>query len=196
MTMVKPAFSDPVFSAQSTFRAVLDALARPGEVKRVHPAVDVPLPLTSAMGAIALSLLDHDTPVWLDPPLAASPDVGAWIRFHTGAPLVTDPKESVFAFVREQMRLPKLDSFNLGTPEYPDRSTTVVVHVDSWDSVPALNLAGPGIKGQRRLAAGPLPADMAQRLSANRSQFPLGVDVLLVAEDSLAALPRSVRTSV
>ena len=39
---------------------------------------------------MALTLCDHDTPVWLDPVLAASEAVAGWLRFHTGAPLVTD----------------------------------------------------------------------------------------------------------
>jgi alpha-D-ribose 1-methylphosphonate 5-triphosphate synthase subunit PhnH len=194
--MVQPAFGDPVFSAQSTFRAVLDALSQPGEVKALRFDREVPLPLTPAMAAIALALLDQDTPVWLDMPLAVAPEVGAWIRFHTGAPITVSPEQSAFAFVREQMRLPRFNAFNLGTAEYPDRSTTVVVHVDSWTSVPALHLSGPGVKGQRRLTAGPLPADMAERLNANRALFPRGVDLLLVAEDSLAALPRSVRPMI
>lgn len=191
--MVKPAFSNPVFAAQSTFRAVLDALSRPGEVRHLLSTVEVPLPLTPAMAAIALTLLDHDTPVWLDAALAAAPDVSAWIRFHTAAPITALPEQSAFAFVREQMRLPRIESFNLGTAEYPDRSTTVVVHIDSWNSGPVLHLAGPGIKRERRFAPGPLPSDMAERLRANRAFFPRGVDLLLVAEDSLAALPRSIR---
>lgn len=191
--MIDPAFPDTVFAAQSTFRAVLGALARPGEIKPVRTPIQVPLPLTPAMAAIAQTLLDQDTPIWLDAPLAASPDVGAWLRFHTGAPIVRSPGECAFAFVREQMRLPPLDTFNQGTPEYPDRSTTLVVHIDGWNSGPALTFAGPGIKRQQRLTAGPLPAGMARRLSANRALFPCGVDLLLVAEDSVAALPRSIR---
>lgn len=191
--MIKPAFSDSVFAAQATFRAVLEATARPGEIVPVAAGIEAPLPMTGAMAAISLTLLDQDTPVWLDMALAAAPDVAAWIRFHTGAPIVAAPSQGAFAFVREQMRLPPLDKFNVGTAEYPDRSTTVIVHVDSWNCSTALYLAGPGIKRERRLAAGPLPADTHARIAANRALFPCGVDLIFAADDSVAALPRSVR---
>jgi alpha-D-ribose 1-methylphosphonate 5-triphosphate synthase subunit PhnH len=190
--MVRPAFRDPVFSAQSTFRAMLDAVARPGEIVTVQSQIDAPLPMTSAMAAIALAILDQDTPVWLDTALAATPEVAAWIRFHTGAPIVARADQSTFAFVREQMRLPPLDAFNLGTSEYPDRSTTVIVHVDSWDGATQMNVSGPGIKGQRRLVAGPLPGDFQKKLASNRALFPRGVDLFLASERAVAALPRSV----
>jgi alpha-D-ribose 1-methylphosphonate 5-triphosphate synthase subunit PhnH len=190
--MVKPAFRDPVFSAQSTFRAMLDAVARPGEIVPVQSQIDAPLPMTSAMAAIALAILDQDTPVWLDTALAATPEVTAWIRFHTGASIVAMADQSAFAFVREQMRLPPLDAFNLGTAEYPDRSTTVIVHVDSWDGATHMNVSGPGIKGQRRLVAGPLPGDFQKKLASNRALFPRGVDLFLASDRAVAALPRSV----
>lgn len=193
--MVKPAFRDPVFSAQSTFRAMLDALARPGEIVAVQSQIDAPLPMTSAMAAIALTLLDQDTPVWLDTALAATPEVPAWIRFHTAAPIVALPDRSAFAFVREQMRLPPLEAFDQGTSEYPDRSTTVIVHVDSWDGTAPMHLTGPGIRGQRRIAAGPLHADFPKRLARNRALFPCGVDLILASEHAVVALPRSVRVA-
>jgi alpha-D-ribose 1-methylphosphonate 5-triphosphate synthase subunit PhnH len=37
-----------------------------------------------------------------------------------------------------------------------------------------------------------LPADLHDRLVANRALFPRGVDLILVSANSVAALPRSV----
>jgi alpha-D-ribose 1-methylphosphonate 5-triphosphate synthase subunit PhnH len=36
-----------------------------------------------------------------------------------------------------------------------------------------------------------LPADFAAQWAANRARFPLGVDMIVVADARLAALPRS-----
>ena len=59
-------FADKVLSAQSTFRSVMDAMARPGSVQRRSPRVGTPGPLMRGTAAIALTLFDHDTPIWLD----------------------------------------------------------------------------------------------------------------------------------
>lgn len=187
------AFSDPVFASQSAFRAVLDAIARPGEIRPVPPESNAPEPITRGMAALALTLLDQDTPVWLDPPLAAHTEVAEWIHFHTAAPVVADTARCAFALIHDPLELPDFDSFDLGTPEYPDRSTTLILHVESLTSGSALELYGPGINGRRSFSAGPIPEDIAARLTANRALFPRGVDLLLVSNDSVAALPRSVR---
>ncbi len=60
-------FADKVLSAQATFRSVMDAMARPGTVQRVTATSGVPAAMMRGTAAIALTLLDHDTPVWLDP---------------------------------------------------------------------------------------------------------------------------------
>lgn len=61
------AFADPVFQAQSVFRALMDGFARPGTVANLAALASPPSPLGKASGAVALTLCDHDTPVWLSP---------------------------------------------------------------------------------------------------------------------------------
>ena len=51
----------------------------------------------------------------------------------------------------------------------------------------------PGTTGGVHVWNDQLPDDMSERLEANRSLFPRGVDLLLVSADQIAALPRSVR---
>jgi alpha-D-ribose 1-methylphosphonate 5-triphosphate synthase subunit PhnH len=192
--MLTAAFADPVHASQHTFRAVMDALARPGTIISLAATVTAPSPLRPAAAAVALTLLDYETPVWLDHVLSVTPEIADWIRFHTGAPIASDSRAATFAFVADCARAPDLEAFSLGTPEYPDRSTTLVLQVKGF-SGESLTLAGPGIAGTQSLSAGPLPNDFRQQLIANRALFPRGVDVILATDSAIAALPRSVRVA-
>jgi alpha-D-ribose 1-methylphosphonate 5-triphosphate synthase subunit PhnH len=194
MGAVAAGFAEPVLAAQSTFRVVMDAMARPGTVRRLA-GIAAPAPLSPAAAAVALTLLDYETPFWLDAPLAAAPEVARWVSFHTGAPLTRDPAAAAFAFVADSAASPPFASFAPGSPEYPDRSTTLVLQVARLSEGEGLILRGPGIAGSRRLAASPLPGDFLDRLADNRAQFPRGVDVLLAAADAVAALPRSLHVA-
>lgn len=186
-------FADKVLSAQSTFRTVMDAMARPGSVQRIAAVPGTPSPMMPGTAAIALTLFDHDTPLWLDPRMSATPDAAKWLKFHTGAPVVSDPSVSAFALIGDAAALPALDHFSFGTSEYPDRSTTLILQVDSLTDGPAVELRGPGIDGAAVLHAAIRPSDLFARLSINATLFPRGIDVVLVADDAIAAIPRTTR---
>ncbi|MPZ55316.1 MAG: phosphonate C-P lyase system protein PhnH [Rhizobiales bacterium] len=191
-TALALAFVDPGLSAQSSFRSIMDAMARPGTVVSLSEQVAPPHPLSRGGAAVALTLFDQDTPVWLDTALAAASDVAFWLRFHTGAPIVTDPRQAAFAILSDPERAPPFEAFALGTLEYPDRSATLILQVDSLERGLSLSVTGPGVKDRSTLRAMPLPPDLPQRLVTNRALFPRGVDLLLVANTAVAALPRSI----
>jgi alpha-D-ribose 1-methylphosphonate 5-triphosphate synthase subunit PhnH len=191
--MLKAAFVNPVLSAQATFRAVLDAMARPGSLQPLTAALSPPSPLNKGAAAVALTLCDRDTPVWLDPKLCASAPVCEWLRFHCGCDLIDDPGEAAFAFASRAADIPQFEEFNVGTTDYPDRSTTLVLQVETLSSANGLVLTGPRIRDRQSLYAAPLPGDMTHRLAVNRSLFPRGIDLILATQDTVAALPRSLR---
>lgn len=184
-------FANPVQSSQSVFRCVMNALARPGSVQTIPDTMNAPSLLMPATAAVALALFDHDTPIWLDERLSAEPEIAAWLRFQTGAPLTSSASQAAFALMHSGAALPHFENFALGTPEYPDRSTTLVVQVETLTEGPDLILIGPGIRGTATLRAGTLPSDFVASMYANRALFPRGVDLLLVCGDNLVALPRS-----
>ena len=188
-----PGFADKVLSAQSTFRSVMDAMARPGSVQRIVPGAGAPETMMRGTAAIALTLFDHDTPLWLDARMAESTDVVKWLKFHTGAPVVQDCSIASFALIGDGALLPALERFALGTSEYPDRSTTVIIQVDSLGAGPGFELRGPGIDGTAMLQASIKPFDLFERLRFNEALFPRGIDVVLVADDALVAIPRTIR---
>ena len=121
-----PGFVDKVLSAQSTFRSVMDAMARPGAVQRIVPMAGTAGPMMRGTAAIALTLFDHDTPLWLDAQMAESSDVVKWLKFHTGAPVVQDSSIASFALISDGTLLPALERFALGTSEYPEDRKSVV----------------------------------------------------------------------
>lgn len=186
-----PGFQNPVFDAQSVFRCVMMAMARPGLVRGLTASVDAPGCMAPAAAALALAMCDFESPVWLCDSLSAHSGVGEWLRFHTGAPIVADPRKAAFAFVAGGPSLPPLDSFALGSLEYPDRSTTVVVGVDWMDVHGGWRLTGPGVNGEVRFAAGPLPGAFLHQVADNCGLFPRGVDLVFTHGARLAALPRS-----
>jgi alpha-D-ribose 1-methylphosphonate 5-triphosphate synthase subunit PhnH len=195
MNALAPAFADPVDNAQAVFRAVMDAMARPGTAQTLAPALAPPAPLSRGAGAIALALLDYESPFWIDETLAGQPDVAQWLRFHTGAPIVRDTKDAAFAFFADPASVPDFESFALGTAEYPDRSTTLVLQVAHLSGTEVMNLRGPGIAGEGKLALSPCPADLVARLQSNHALFPRGLDLLFVTADAVAAIPRSTRVT-
>lgn len=188
-----PGFADKVLSAQSTFRSVMDAMARPGSVQRIVPMAGAPGPIMRGTAAIALTLFDHDTPLWLDARMVESSDLVKWLKFHTGAPVVRDCSIASFALISDGTALPPLDRFALGTSEYPDRSTTVIIQVDSLASGRSFDLHGPGIDGVATLQASIRPFDLFERLRINEALFPRGIDAVLVADDAVVAIPRTTR---
>ena len=186
-------FVDKVLSAQSTFRSVMDAMARPGSIQRIVSAPGTPFAMMRGTAAIALTLFDHDTPVWLDGRMLATADVAKWLKFHTSAPVVADSSIASFALVGDPRNLPALDRFAFGSNEYPDRSTTLILQVESLTNGPVVDLQGPGIDGSTALRASIQPRDLFERLAINATLFPRGIDVVLVHDDCIVAIPRTTR---
>jgi alpha-D-ribose 1-methylphosphonate 5-triphosphate synthase subunit PhnH len=194
--VLAPAFVDPVHASQAVFRAVMDAMAHPGSIVSIGGLALTPQPLGLAAGAVALTLLDYETPVWLDPALAQSPEVVPWLRFHTGAPLTDDSHQAAFAIIGDPPRMPQFEAFSQGSMEYPDRATTLVLQIERLSGSGGFWLSGPGIRERRALFASPLPADFVARMRANRALFPRGLDIILATGTMLAALPRSVHVAM
>lgn len=188
--VLEAGFADPIFESQGAFRALMRAMARPGLVEPLAGLKAAPAPLSSTAAAIALTLSDGDTPVWFDPPLAESEALRAWLAFHAGAPVTDLPSEAAFAIVADPSAMPPLETFALGSDSYPDRSTTIVLQIESFGTDGPV-LTGPGIPGSLRLSATPLPLDFWDQFRRNRGLFPRGVDIVLAGRDAVVALPRS-----
>lgn len=180
-------FANPVYDAQTCFRAVMDALANPGTIQTLQAKTLPPHPLTAELGAIAQTLFDHDTKVWLDRDLAASAAVCEWLTFQTGLVLVSEIGEAQFALISDVAQMPPLEVFAKGTAEYPDRSATIIMAASGFNGADVLQLQGPGIEFSRELAPDQLPLRFREQWAANGALFPRGVDLVFAAPAAIAA---------
>jgi alpha-D-ribose 1-methylphosphonate 5-triphosphate synthase subunit PhnH len=185
-----PGFADPVLDSQRAFRALLDAMGHPGRVVEVPGSETAPDPLHPATAAVCLTLADFETPLWLDA-RATTLEGLAYLQFHCGCRLVDTPGQGRFALIAEPASMPPLTAFDPGSDESPERSTTVIVQVETLTAGRGRRLSGPGIRTEARLEARGLPEAFWRDFRHNHALFPRGVDVLLTAGRLLAALPRT-----
>jgi len=202
-------FAEPVMDAQRSFRAVLDAMARPGTIRRVGGVIP-PAPLDAATAAVLLTLADNETPIWLDQAAARCRD---WLAFHCAA-VFTEPGAATFAVALSGAALsgaalsgsalagsdlagfggpiPDLALFNSGTHEAPETAATLILQIAALGSGDPWRLRGPGIRGFEILRSVGLPGDFPAIWQRNRTLFPRGIDMILCAGDTLACLPRGI----
>lgn len=197
-----PGFLDPVAGSQKTFRSLLKAFAYPGTIETVPDELTTaPAPLDLATAAIALSLIDPETPLWCDDAMETE-GVLAFLRFHCGAPLVSSKQDAAFALIAQPDSPGAVQGFFTGTDEEPERAATLIVQVRSLGTGRGLGtgrtlrLSGPGIQKNRELQVEGLSEDTLERLVQNAAQYPLGLDWIFVAERRFVALPRSIKIEV
>ncbi len=181
MSALAGGFTDAPVEAARAFRGIMEAMARPGRIEMVAGAVP-PAPLSPAAGAVLLTLCDPETPLHLAGETDCSP-VRDWVTFHCGAPLVA-AEAAAFA-LGDWAALQPVSRFAIGTPDYPDRSATLIVEMPELLAEGAV-LRGPGIADTAALNLPEIEA-----FQANRRLFPLGFDVLFTSGNRVAALPRS-----
>lgn len=183
---------DQARHSQAAFRAAMMAMAQPGRIIDL-PELTIDAPLPEGMATLALALCDYETPIWLDDSLTHTNAAAEWLRMQTGAPLTRHPATCLFGLIGDATALPALESFALGTDEYPDRSASLIVAVYALSDGYGWRLRGPGIREDARLhARGLAEAFVAERAGLG-VLFPRGVDIFFVCGLRVAALPRSTR---
>lgn len=186
-----PGFQSPALDAQIVFRSVMDAWSRPGRVASLPDRVQAPEGLDAASAAVALTLVDADTAVWLSPACRGAAD---WLRFHCNCPLVAEPAEADFAFATTDS-LPELTALRAGTALSPELGATVLIAVPSLKAGPTLTLTGPGIETREQVMPAGLEASFWVARDAMRPLYPAGVDLILTCGQALVCLPRTTSIS-
>jgi alpha-D-ribose 1-methylphosphonate 5-triphosphate synthase subunit PhnH len=184
-----PGLADGVHDSQCAFRAVLDALARPGQVRCIGPALSG-VALGGAMGRLLLSLCDEETPVWWD---SEAHQLQEWLHFHTGADLTQQAEQASFAVFTQVPQALAFSSFAMGSSASPEFSATVMMELPSFEGGPALEWRGPGIQTSQRVSLMGLPDDFWAQWQANHAVFPQGIDVVFTCGEHALGLPRTTR---
>ncbi|ESA35567.1 phosphonate c-p lyase system protein [Leptolyngbya sp. Heron Island J] len=182
-------FTDAVHDAQKTFRALLDALARPGMVKTTV-ATTPPTGLEPSCAAACLTLLDLETRVWLQPGFSEA--VRSWLVFHTGCRFTDVPRAADFAVIWQLATAPDLAEFSWGTAEYPEASTSLLIQLPELTGGVPVTLQGPGILQNIDVSL-PLPTTVWQRWQTMTAEYPLGLDCWYFAQNQLIGLPRTAK---
>jgi alpha-D-ribose 1-methylphosphonate 5-triphosphate synthase subunit PhnH len=200
-------FDDPVHCARQTFRVLLDAMAQPGRIFALPESVieglesndpDLAPALSKALTSTLLTLLDADTAVHL----AGALDTHAvldYLSLHTGARPLRVGEPLGIAAARGADVGPALCArlAQVGA-ELPQDGATLIVEVDTMEE-PATGerrgvaVSGPGTAAPRRLAVGGLPAAFWDWRIALAATMPCSIDLLIVHDTAVAAIPRSAR---
>lgn len=167
---------------QRTFRALMTAFSFPGRPQSLPLCSDA----TSPTG-IAAVLCDNEVSL-------ADPDqlIGPADMRRLGTREAS--ADSAGFVIAEGNRAPGFAPV-LGTLAEPEKGATLIIRVDSIEGSNdfPLILEGPGIAGTQALPVSGLNSQwLAQRARWNRN-FPMGIDLILVDDTRVVALPRTTR---
>ncbi|MEM5529357.1 phosphonate C-P lyase system protein PhnH [Gammaproteobacteria bacterium AS21] len=197
--------TNPINAGQVIFRRTLKAMSEPGtivDIEHNHGAGD----LSPAMYALALSLLDQQTTLYLSAALK-NEEVCKNLQFHTDVQLVNDPQSAMFAIANAD-QITEFCYFNKGTDESPEMSCSLVLQVESLTNTAAqaqgsdnehstlLKLEGPGIESVKYIAIAKLSTQLLEYLTERPDAFPRGLDFYFVSDKQLVCLPRTTKVSV
>lgn len=178
---------DPVADTRTTFRALCDAMSRPGTSQET--------PTDPADHAVVATLVDHEVSL-----STADTELRETLASHGRL----DDAEPETADIVHTHGVPAWNVADLtrGSLVEPSEGATVIYRVDGLsvdtDADPDLTtitLSGPGIPDTRSVAVG-LPIEELEAITAAQSTYPRGVEAIFTVEDRLIAVPRSVSMEV
>ncbi len=177
---------EPV-NQQRIFRKLMDIMTRPGEIKDLAEFV---LDSTAARGVLAtlldaeVSLSDHDQQL----------PVSDWPLLQANS----NNSENADYIFCSGSSTPDFEP-RLGTLPSPDLSATIIINIKnlSRGSDPGcLQLSGPGIKTKSMINIEGLSPVWLEKRESWICNFPLGVDMILVDQTQIVAIPRTTKVEL
>lgn len=170
---------------QSTFRRLLEALARPGTLHAITPHEQGGS--FAAAVTVLEALLDHEVSFATAP---ANAEVEETVLRLTGS-RVAAVAEADYVLAWGAGVATAIDAAKTGVPEYPDRGATVIAVAEAI-SGPAgaghrLTLRGPGIRDSATIAVRGFGPEAVEAFARRNATLPCGLDVVLVTPEGVAA---------
>jgi len=185
-------------TAHRVFRCLLQAMSRPGRLYTLPPPTGAGP--WEAVLTLLESLLDHEVSFAVIGGDGAR-ELPSLVASRTRC-RAADIGEADWVIVPHGDAEGRILQAKRGTPQYPDRSATIVFRVPTLlggeSRRPAIALTGPGIRGEIRL--GPIeglgPREAGHLREINR-EFPLGVDAVFIDDAGrILCIPRSTQIRI
>ncbi len=184
-----PGFENPPVDSRKTFRAILEAVSRPGKIVGAGSGLTRQPDLHPATCAAALTLFDFETKVWTD--LHRDAPALGWMKFHCGAPFVEGPEAADYAVVTRPLEMPELMRFRQGTEREPHLSATLIIQPEFLVPDRGRKFSGPGIETVHLIDPSGVAEHFWESRKLSPAMFPMGVDVVFTCNDNIAAMPRT-----
>lgn len=194
-TFKESGFSD-VFDSQKNFRAIMDAMSRPGKIKKLteHKFINYPDNFNPYVLSVLKTLGDNSVS------FCAPIDALGYIEVNT---LMTPKsyKNADYPVFYGDCYLKEMVNVKTGTAEFPEDSATLTIPV--WEIKEgtlfdlSVRLKGPGIKEFNDITIKGLDIRYIEAIKELNSSYPLGVDVILVGPGgSIACISRTTKLEV
>lgn len=197
LTNVSSGFENIERDSQNIFRQVLNSFSRPGIAFDINPRVKSSASVTYSIGVSLLLALMETGSVLYTPGELIDSNLSNFLKFHTGCKLTTIANQAHYIWVQDPQCLPSLSSCALGSVEYPEKSSTLIIEVESFKSPTQLSANhtwhGPGIKEGIDLEIMGLNDSFWKERQEIRLLYPCGVDIIFCTATQIVALPRSTR---
>lgn len=179
-----------LFQTQAVYRVLLDVMSRPGTVKTLPDTIMSHW--DGGMLAIAATLVDHEVGF-----CALGDDkLSGKIEDLTHGRRV-EFEQADFIFIPGGDSRGRVNRAKSGLPELPDMGATIIYQAEQLavsGGEGTITLSGPGIEHTIQPSILGVPQEELLCLTEINSQYPLGIDVLLVdLENKIMAIPRSVQ---
>lgn len=178
-------FSHSFADSQRAFRLILKAISEPG-IKVTLPQIPVWGNASPAATAILMTLVDRETPFWLDSSLGDEAMLEQLQRLGATTAAKADASVALLHAASDMA----IEQFMPG-----DAPTTVIIEVPALSGGLTLRLSGPNLREPRAIAPR-LPKAVLHYLRERVHSFPQPIDLIFTCGDQMMALPHTANVVV
>ena len=182
-----------LFVTQKAFRAVMDAMARPGALREL-PAMYLPTLDNPFLESITVMLLDSRTRFSVEGPSSVAMQDAISARCYA---VPASLEEADFALITAEAdtaaATQALLSLKGGSALSPELGATAIITCRSLtDGDTQVKVSGPGVESEHRFTLAGQDSWWIEARAARGDGVPVGIDLLLVDEQGkVVALPRT-----